>query len=215
MTDLLQEELVGAPVTVTIAGVEYPITYGMAAVIAYKAETARIERSRPQAAESDPSCLCGKKKSLHSGPSLTIVEDNAIICYFRRYDPRHGDSLTLSESWKRIDLDQDPERWLACLWAGLHRLSKDGTKWEAPFSLVELGTKLPLDADLRDISLKMVLALTASAAKPRKKDKSPNAEAAITPADPVAVFAATALSLTPPGSTPVPAVASESVEPSS
>lgn len=179
MTDLLQQELTGAPVTVTIAGAEYPISYGMAAVIVYKAETARIERSRPRAADSDPLCLCGERKSSHAGASLIILDnDGKLACWaFRLYDPAQGDSLLTPGSWKRIDLDQDPERWLACLWAGLHQLSKDGTKWEAPLSLAALGSKIPVGAGARALSLKMIEALQSSAERPRKADTSPNAAA--------------------------------------
>jgi hypothetical protein len=216
MTDLLQEELTGAPVTVTIAGVEYPLTYGMAAVIAYKLETARIERSRPQVEDPDPMCLCGERKSRHSGPSLTIVENDVITCYFRRYDPRQGDSLTVGESWKRIDLDVDPERWLACLWAGMHRLSKDGTKWESPLSLAELGTKLPVGAGTRDISLTMVRALNASSAKVPKKDPRPNAAAPGELAPPVPTVNPTTIkNVESTGSTPAHVVVSDSLAQSS
>jgi hypothetical protein len=92
MVDLLQEELTGPPVFVVIAGKECPLTYTMAAAIAYKQQT---------------------KKSL----------------------------FDIDES-RLIDLREDPERWLQCLWAGMHQEDAEG-KWVAPFTLAELKRLVP------------------------------------------------------------------------
>jgi hypothetical protein len=207
-TDLLK------PVIVVIGGNSYPLIYGMAAVIVYQAETARIERSRPHPEEKDPSCLCGKRESQHTGPSRTISVNDQIECWgFRLYVPINGDSLLTPETWKRIDLDLDPERWLACLWAGLHRLSNDGLKSEPPMSLASLAAMIPVGASARALSVKMVEALKYSSSQPPREDASPNAGApGVTKEgqpEPYAERPKPALSVTLPGSTPVPAAASD------
>jgi hypothetical protein len=217
MKDLLQQEI-SPPVTVTIGGNSYLLTYGMAAVIVYKAETARIERSRPQPVEKDPLCLCGERKSRHTGLSLIILgEQEDLVCWgFRLYDAVQGDSLLTAGSWKRIDLDLDPERWLACLWAGLHRLSDDGKNWEAPMSLASLGSMIPVGSGARALSLKMVEALKYSSDQTKKKP-DPNAEAAADETTAAANQAPpeNAPSPTSIGSTLAPVVASVSAGPSS
>lgn len=53
------------------------------------------------------------------------------------YKEQSGDSLWDYSCWKKIDLQVDPVRWLACLWAGLHQEQPDQT-WKAPFTLDEL-----------------------------------------------------------------------------
>jgi hypothetical protein len=221
MPDLLQQELAGPPVTVVIGGNSYVLTYGMAAVIVYKTETARIERSRPQPVVKDPKCICGEPQSRHTGPSQIILgEDEELLCWaFRLYDPLQGDSLLTRESWSRIDLDLDPERWLACLWAGLHRLVRDGSneKWEAPMSLASLGSMIPVGPDARQLSIAMVKALRYAAVQPRKDDADPNVEApaADLTKDVPAQSSASGASPTSTGSTPEPGAASESAAPSS
>lgn len=217
MLDQLQQELT-PPVTVTIGGNSYVLTYGMAAVVVYKTETARIERSRPRPEEKDPACICGAKRSLHTGPDLIVLgeEDNLLCFHFRLYDPLQGDSLLTSASWKRIDLDLDPERWLACLWAGLHRLTSDGQRWEAPMSLASLGSMIPVGPGARELSMKMVEALSYGSVKPRKEGASPNAGApAASEAPAQSEPSPSSLSMTLPGSTPVPAAASDSAAPNS
>jgi hypothetical protein len=78
------------------------------------------------------------------------------------YKQKTGDSLFVSENFKKIDLQTDPERWLACLWAGLHQFS-DG-KWTAPFSLEELESLVDFSNSV-EISVSMVKALTQSMPK--------------------------------------------------
>src|SRR5882672_146350 len=57
------------------------------------------------------------------------------------YKQKSGDSLFQQDSWKRIDLEQDPERWTALLWAGMHEEQPDGS-WKSPFTLAELERAL-------------------------------------------------------------------------
>src|SRR5579872_2264329 len=88
MTSVLDKELSGAPISITIRGSVHDLSYPMHNVILYKQKT--------------------------------------------------GDSLFDPASWAKIDLTNDPERWLACLWSGMHRQQPDKT-WNAPFTLEELG----------------------------------------------------------------------------
>jgi hypothetical protein len=67
--DLLEKEITGAPVTVTLGGEEYTLAYPISAIILYKQKT--------------------------------------------------GDNLFRRESWQKVAPVEDPERFLACLWAGL------------------------------------------------------------------------------------------------
>ncbi len=187
LPNLLQQEISGDPVEVILGGRKYPLTFGMAAAIVYKRETARIERSRPRDPDPDPKCLCGAARSQHSGPDLIIVgEDKRLRCFrFRLYDPIQGDSLYSQQSWHRIDLDVDPERFLVCLYSGLHQPKKggDGNEWEAPMTLAELATKIPLGPGARDLATLMILALVQSQPRP-PKEPSPNAEAPAVASEP-------------------------------
>lgn len=87
------------------------------------------------------------------------------------------DSLFDAASWSKIDLKQDPERWLACLWAGLHERQDDGS-WKSPFTIDELGALVDF-SNAGEISVAMVKALTAFMPK---KEASPNAAAPGEPA---------------------------------
>ena len=175
------------PVELSIAGRPCKLSYGMQAVILYQRETARIEKSRPRPTDPDPRCVCGVRKSQHVGPGLIRIGGDTgkeeLLCpRVRAEDPLLGDSLFLFESWLKIDLNLDPERWLACLWCGLHERQTDGS-WRAPFTLEDLGEKLGLCADTRSIGEKMFEALAAWMPKADKDaEKSPNATAPGEPA---------------------------------
>ncbi len=86
-----------------------------------------------------------------------------------------GDSLFKKENYDKIDLGTDPDRWLKCLWAGLHELQPDRS-WKAPFTLDELGALIDF-SNAGDVSIAMVRALTQSMPKAKKGDESPKAAA--------------------------------------
>ena len=95
---------IAAPVLVVIAGRECKLSYSMHAVLVYRAETARIERSRPQLEEPDPKCICGGRRSEHVGPNLIRLSDSTtapeILCLrFRKEDRTSGDSLYDWRAW--------------------------------------------------------------------------------------------------------------------
>jgi len=164
-----EDPLVPLPVEIKIAGRVCRLSYPMRAVIQYQAETARIERNRPRLEDPDPRCLCGARKSQHRGPTLIrLGEDDALLCpRFRVEDRLLGDSLFTPESWLKIDLNIDPERWLVCLWCGMHEQQPDG-KWIPPFTLAELETKLGLSADTRQFNDPMFEAMTSWMPKAKK-----------------------------------------------
>lgn len=186
----------------------------MHAVIVYRQETARIERSRPQSDDPDPKCTCGARFSQHVGPGLIRLSDSTtapeILCVrFRKEDRTAGDSLYDWRAWLDIDLSVDPERWLACLWAGLQERQADGKTWKAPFTFDELQEVIGLSADVRGvIDVKMREAMTAWFPKAKPKDASPNDQAApdVSPAPET-----TRASETSVGSTPGHAVVSDSI----
>ena len=208
---------IAAPVLVVIAGRECKLSYSMHAVLVYRAETARIERSRPQLEEPDPKCICGGRRSEHVGPNLIRLSDSTtapeILCLrFRKEDRTSGDSLYDWRAWLEIDLNIDPERWLACLWAGLHERQADGKTWKAPFTFDELQETIGLSPEVRAvIDAKMREAMTAWFPKAKPKDASPNGQAA-PDAGPAP---STTVSQTNAGSTPEHAVASDSIVTSS
>lgn len=125
MTDVLEKEITGGPVTVLIAGTERALAYPLYAVVLYKQKT--------------------------------------------------GDSLFDPEAWPRIDLKEDPERWLACLWAGLHQQQPDKS-WKSPLTLEELGGLVDF-RNAATITLAMVKALTQFMPK-ADKEKDPKVSAA-------------------------------------
>ena len=127
------------------------------------------------------------------------------------YKQLTGDSLFVGDNFKKIDLQEDPDRWLKCLWVGLHQFV-DG-KWFAAVSLDELSALVDF-SNAGEISIAMVRALMQS--MPKAKDKpDPNVAAPGEPELEANWPKLGALSLTPPGSTPVPVAASDSVAPSS
>src|ERR1700733_2382313 len=95
------------------------------------------------------------------------------------YKQQTGDSLFNPDSWKKIDLAEDPARWLACLWAGLHRVNAE-KKWESPFTLSELEALVDF-GNAGEISVAMSKALAAS--MPKKKEPDPNAQPAPAPSE--------------------------------
>jgi hypothetical protein len=91
-----------------------------------------------------------------------------------------GDSLFLRENFDKIDVRQDPERWLKCLWAGLHEFV-DG-KWIVAVTLEELGALVDF-SNAGEISLQMAKAIAQAMPKAdpaAKKDPAPAAEETLT-----------------------------------
>lgn len=90
------------------------------------------------------------------------------------YKQRTGDSLFDPKSWPMIDLQNDPERWLACLWSGLHQKTDNG--WRSPFTIEQLGELVDF-SNAGGISVVMVRALTQFMPKAKDGDVDPKTAA--------------------------------------
>jgi hypothetical protein len=88
------------------------------------------------------------------------------------YKQRTGDSLFDPSTWPRIDLQLDPERWLACLWSGLHQQQNDKA-WKSPFTMEELGALVDF-SNASEISITMAKAIVQF--MPKAKESDPKAE---------------------------------------
>jgi hypothetical protein len=94
------------------------------------------------------------------------------------YKQKTGDSLFDPKSWPKIDLQTDPERWMAALWAALHQQQPD-MSWKAPFTLDELAGLINFDfAETTAITVQIGKALSAYMPKPKPAEPdSPKAPA--------------------------------------
>jgi hypothetical protein len=54
------------------------------------------------------------------------------------YKQLTGDNLFDGDCWKKIAPLEDPERFIACLWAGLHKYDDAGETWIVPFTRAQL-----------------------------------------------------------------------------
>jgi hypothetical protein len=88
------------------------------------------------------------------------------------YKQLTGDSLFARENYDKIDVREDPERWLKCLWAGLHQFAEG--KWMAPVTIEELGALVDF-SNAGEISVQMAKAITQAMPKAdpdAKKEKA-------------------------------------------
>jgi hypothetical protein len=118
---------------------------------------------------------------------------------FVLYKQLTGDSLFVQENFAKIDVREDPDRWLKCLWAGLHQFA--GGKWTSPFTLEELGALLDY-SNTGEIAVPMAKALTRSMPK---ADPDARKEPAPEVADPAPVITREKLTPISSGSTSEPA----------
>jgi hypothetical protein len=119
------------------------------------------------------------EKEITGGPFTVTIRGTARPLAYSMYavilyKQKTGDSLFDPASWPRIDLQQDPARWMACLWAGMHEQQADKS-WKAPFTIDELGGLIGFD-NAGEISVAMVKALTQYMPK-AKEQSSPKMEA--------------------------------------
>lgn len=137
---VLERELVGAPVLVRLGKDEYRLAYPMKAVILYKQRTAEIDQRRARAKDRlkpaeirelrlRRSQVIAELRAALPAPGSTSESDRqriealeveALAIKSRLdEDAGTGDSLFQMENWRKINPEEDPERLLACLWAGL------------------------------------------------------------------------------------------------
>lgn len=191
MNQILQQELTGTPVTVSLGGAEYPLAFPMYACMLYKQETAKLDRARR---DSKPRLTSAEIKELKQQrrellgladdvrPKVTdgatpedaaeqisnfyqLIGDAMEISARLDEDRAAGDSLFLEANWVKINTS-DPERLVLALWAGLHHSVDD--EWKAPFSLQELD-RLVDPANAEDIVEVIGKALRIYSAKKKVK----------------------------------------------
>jgi hypothetical protein len=85
------------------------------------------------------------------------------------YKKLTGDNLFDGQCWSKIAPLEDPERFIACLWAGLHSYEDD--KWHVPFSRGQLE-KLVDFTNVTPITESVALALAAYFPKAKKDEDS-------------------------------------------
>lgn len=93
-----------------------------------------------------------------------------------------GDSLFDSASWHKIDPNEDPWRFRACLYAGLHQRQADRS-WKPVLTLDELDDLVGLN-NAREITIAIVKAAAQDLPKPREEGtetKNELAPAAVIP----------------------------------
>jgi|GEM_PF-5709227 len=85
------------------------------------------------------------------------------------YKQKIGDNLFQVDTWKKVNPHEDPERFLACLWAAL-QTHHAGLAIEKLEQLVDFGNVVALMKSLTE-------ALTSYMPKPPSEEKDPNASA--------------------------------------
>jgi hypothetical protein len=147
---------------VVLDGKTYELGYPMGVVAIYQEATAAIERSRPRPIAADPPCLCGSPKSTHSGESLIrLGENQKLLCGgFRFDDPLVGDNLFRADSLMRAFPANDVARFLALLWAGLHKYDETNKQLVPPMPIGELGNIVGM-AEVTQLFEKMVSTVAA------------------------------------------------------
>jgi hypothetical protein len=198
--EVLQQELIGRPpVLVSLGGEDYPLAFPIYAVILYKQETAKLNRSRgsgrPKPTPSEVrestqrfSDLLKEAAALDGnsvdgvGKFRQVMEEATLVKLPIDEATGNGDSLCLMHNWYRITLD-DPERIVLALWAGLHTRQPDKS-WKPRFELSELqDEKLFNMSNAGSFIEPISQALIAHIKRDEESDPSPNvpAPAAQTP----------------------------------
>lgn len=178
MKTVVEQEIVGSPVTVKLSGRDYPIAFPMFAIALYRQETARLnarrakeaeESGRPRLTPAELSELRSRYNRLFQSRRTKPVEDLAaimdeIVALRVRLDEEAGtgDSLLQYVNWWKIR-DEDPDRILLALWAGLHQEQED-EDWKSPLTLRQLK-KLVDFSNVGDVLVAIGKALAANMPK--------------------------------------------------
>ena len=67
------------------------------------------------------------------------------------YKEKTGDNLFQLENWKKINPAEDPERFLYCLWAGLHRYDQEEHKLVPALSVDAIAAVVDF-ANVKDLA---------------------------------------------------------------
>jgi hypothetical protein len=91
------------------------------------------------------------------------------------YKQRTGDNLCQTDTWHKIAPAEDPDRFLACLWAGLHRYDPASKKFVEVLSYDDLGALIQI-WEAAEITVALAKALTLHFPT-EKKEPDPNGQA--------------------------------------
>jgi hypothetical protein len=185
--DVLDREILGEPITVTLAGAAYPVAFPMFAVTLYKQETAKLNCRRAKAAEEAGRArltaielrdLKRRYRALvdamdgDASDEFAGQMEEAVVLRCRiDEETGNGDSLLQLINWWKIR-EEDPERIVLALWAGLHQQESDDS-WKSPVAIAHLN-KLIDFSNVGPIVQAITRALMAY--MPKRKEASPNAE---------------------------------------
>jgi len=184
--DVLEREILGEPVSITLAGETYPLAFPMFAVVLYKQETAKLNCRRAKSAEDNgrarllPAELRQLKNRYRDivdnledqTDFLQQMEESVALRIRIDEETGNGDSLLQLINWWKIR-EEDPERIVLAVWAGLHQQKEDGS-WQAPLAVSQLHKLI----DFSNVA-PVLQAITRSLMRymPRRKEASPNAGA--------------------------------------
>lgn len=107
---------------------------------------------------------------LYKSETLKIERDRAVDEESRA--KAKGDNLFQTNTWNKIGPDDDPERFLACLWVGLHQEQPDHT-WLPELSKEEICSLADF-SNAPDIVLAITKALLSYFPEEKKEAASPN-----------------------------------------
>lgn len=182
--DIIEREMLGEPVTVSIGQESYVLAFPMYAITLYKRETAKLNCRRAKAAEEagrarltyaetrDMKRRYRKLFDDSDGEFLEVADEAVAIRTRLDEEAGIGDSLIQLVNWWKIRED-DPERIVLALWAALHEEQADGS-WKAPLSLAQLNALL----DFSNVG-PIIEAITKALLQymPKRKEARPNADA--------------------------------------
>jgi hypothetical protein len=96
------------------------------------------------------------------------------------YKQLTGDNLFQGNCWQKIAPMDDPERFMACLFAGLHVYDRQTDTWHAQLSREELGVLIDF-GNVHDLCIAITRALTRFFPK-AKKDAQGESKLPVPPA---------------------------------
>ena len=205
MNKILQEAIVGAPVSVTLGGKCYPLAYPVQAVILYQSETAAIDRRRRKESGGKRLDRAEVKELRHRRRELVreaetfrprqgeewtpeafesseaLMEEALAIKCALDEDAAIGDSLYDLFNWRKINPERDPERFLAALWVGLHQFER--TDYRPQLSREEIGPLLH-PGNVSELTFAISQALSSQIIGPQgEADQLPNVRPPAVPAE--------------------------------
>lgn len=188
MNQSLAEAIAGEPITVKLGKgskrEEYPLAFPIQAVILYKRETARIDRERakdrPRLSLEERHALRDRRRDLLlEADKLRVPQNEKWESKFLKFDALmdeastlkvildedagQGDSLYDMYNWRKISIQEDPERVLLALWVGLHIFEGKCTSGPAERAYMPRMSMVEL-AELVDLSNGQELTLAISKA---------------------------------------------------